>query len=426
MLVLFDAGSICYVSIVNSGNRAKRESDMMTRRRPLLLSGYLGLNRLLPGLWHGLAKQIHRHQAAERGRLPERLGHSSRPRPEGRVVWVHAESVGEVNGIANLLHDISEYSHIMMTTTTQSGADQVERLGSDRILHQFKPADTPIAVRRFLDHWRPCAALFAESDMPPVALALLRQRGIARALIAARPSRTRRKAPKIAAALLAEFDLITAVSQDVATEIETMGATVTVVENLKSWQRVQAKPLSWPSAQMDRPIWLAVSVHPEDIGIVLDAHRIILSAKPDALLVIAPRHPRSNRGWAPAEFGPVYFSDGAVPTFDAGLFVMDAFGHLPSLHRISHVSFIGGGFGTRGGHSPWEAAHAGSVILTGPDRSNNAPAYAQVPHQVIDGPDALAQAVLAGWSRTRPDPVQPVVPQGLTAAAVRDLIEGAA
>ena len=110
----------------------------MTPRRPLLLQAYLGLSRMLPSLWHGLAKQIHRHQAAKRDRFRERLGHSSIPRPSGRVIWVHAESVGEVSTVASLLHDIAEHGHIVITTTTQSGAERVESLGSERILHQFK------------------------------------------------------------------------------------------------------------------------------------------------------------------------------------------------------------------------------------------------------------------------------------------------
>src|SRR6185312_16343961 len=31
----------------------------------------------------------------ERARMQERLGEASRPRPEGRVIWVHGASVGE-------------------------------------------------------------------------------------------------------------------------------------------------------------------------------------------------------------------------------------------------------------------------------------------------------------------------------------------
>lgn len=395
----------------------------MTRRRPLLLSAYLGLSHFWPGLWHGLAAKVHSRQGSEQSRLLERHGHSDTPRPGGRLIWVHTESLGEVKGITTLLHDIAEHNYIVITTTTQSGADQVKRLASDRIQHQFKPADTPITIRRFLDHWRPCAALFAESDMPPVALALLRQRGIASALIAARPSRTRRKAPKITAALLAEFSLITAVSQDVADEIEAMGSQVAVVENLKSWQRVEATPMPWPSAQTDRPIWLAVSTHPEEHDLLFAAHDILRARYPQALLVIAPRHPKPDRSWAPKHFAPVFFSDGAQPTDTTGLFVMDAFGHLPRLHLLSHVSFIGGSLGKRGGHSPWEAASAGSYILTGPNIANNAPAYIGLKHKVVSTPQALSEAVLTAWAAPRPAPVLRNTGDSQTARAVLDMLK---
>ena len=38
-------------------------------------------------------------------------------------------------------------------------------------IHQFVPLDFPAAVRRFLDHWRPDLACFAESELWPNLLA---------------------------------------------------------------------------------------------------------------------------------------------------------------------------------------------------------------------------------------------------------------
>ncbi|WP_072246705.1 3-deoxy-D-manno-octulosonic acid transferase [Roseibaca calidilacus] len=378
---------------------------------------------MLPSLWHGLAKQIHRHQAAKRDRFRERLGHSSIPRPSGRVIWVHAESVGEVSTVASLLHDIAEHGHIVITTTTQSGAERVESLGSERILHQFKPADTPVAIGRFLDHWRPRAAVFVESDMPPVALSILRQRGIARALLAARPSGTRRRAPKIAAALLAEFDLVTASSQSVADELEGLKVKVHHVEDLKAYQSAVTEPLPWSEAQRTRPIWLAVSAHPEEYDLLFAAHDHLQAREPTALMVIAPRHPVSSRAWAPKRFAPVFFSDGHQPKDDTGLFVMDAFGHVPQLHLLSHVSFIGGSLGKRGGHSPWEAARAGSYILTGPDIANNAPAYNGLAHEIITTPNALADAVCKAWAAPRPAPILRSAKNSQTTRAVLDMLQ---
>jgi 3-deoxy-D-manno-octulosonic-acid transferase len=391
--------------------------------RPLLLSAYLTANQMLPGLWHLIARRIHTRVAAPHARQPERIGRTDMVRPDGPLIWVHAESVGEVGGIACLLHALAPHTHIVLTTNTQTGAERAIQLVSNQVIHQFKPADTRPALGRFLDHWRPDAAIFAENDMPPMSLALLKSRAIPTALIAARPSKTRRKAPRLAAALLSNFDLITASSQSVADELRKLGVRVRLIEDLKAFQGAVTDPLPWPSAQHERPIWLAVSTHAEDHELLFAAHDIVKTHDPAALLVIAPRHPSASRAWAAPRFVPVFFSDGGPPTDANGLFVMDAFGHLPRLHLLSHVSFIGGSLGKRGGHSPWEAASAGSIILTGPDIANNAPAYNGLEHKVVTTPDALADAVLAAWTMPRPAPVLRDAKDSQTARAVLEFLK---
>jgi len=344
-------------------------------------------------------------------------------RPDGPLIWVHAESVGEVNGIAMLLRALAPQMHIVLTTNTQTGADRAIQLVANQVIHQFKPADTRATMGRFLDHWCPDAAVFAESDMPPVALALMKDRAIPTALIAARPSKTRLKAPRLAAAVLAEFDLITASSQSVADELEKLQVRVRFVEDLKSYQGVVTEHMPWPKAQRQRPIWLAVSTHPEEYDLLFAAHDILKAQDPASLLVIAPRHPKPSRAWAPNRFAPVFFSDGGQPIDATGLFVMDAFGYLPRLHQLSHVSFIGGSLGKRGGHSPWEAASAGSYILTGPDIANNAPAYLGLEHRIVQTPEALADAVLEAWAAPRPAPVLRDAKNSKTARAVMELLK---
>ena len=208
----------------------------------------------------------------------------------------------------------------------------------------------------------PRAAVFVESDMPPVALSILRQRGIARALLAARPSGTRRRAPKIAAALLAEFDLVTASSQSVADELEGLKVKVHHVEDLKAYQSAVTEPLPWSEAQRTRPIWLAVSAHPEEYDLLFAAHDHLQAREPTALMVIAPRHPVSSRAWAPKRFAPVFFFRMVInQKNDTGLFVMDAFGHVPQLHLLSHVKALSA--------DPWAS---GAAIVRGKLRAQGA------------------------------------------------------
>ena len=54
------------------------------------------------------------------------------------------------------------------------------------MIHQFAPVDAPGAAARFLDHWRPGAALFVESELWPNLIVAAQARGVQLALVSAR------------------------------------------------------------------------------------------------------------------------------------------------------------------------------------------------------------------------------------------------
>ena len=100
-------------------------------------------------------------------RLPEREGITNLPRPDGRLVWVHAASVGETMSVLPVLRDLAARGPVLLTTGTVTSA----KLAAERLppgaLHQFVPLDVPAWVARFLDHWRPDVAVFVESEIWP-------------------------------------------------------------------------------------------------------------------------------------------------------------------------------------------------------------------------------------------------------------------
>ena len=112
-------------------------------------------------------------------RLPERRGESSAPRPEGPLVWLHGASVGELTAILPLIERIrSRDFSVLVTTGTTSSAGVAKQRLSPGIIHQFVPIDMPQFVTRFLDHWKPNLALFAESDLWPNLIMASSERGI--------------------------------------------------------------------------------------------------------------------------------------------------------------------------------------------------------------------------------------------------------
>lgn len=369
-----------------------------------LLWAYRGLTSGLPALLTALARRAHARQGAAPDRLGERFGQATLSRPDGPLIWCHAASVGEVQTLAALAASLAAHGSLLVTTATKTGAARAASALPPDTLHQFQPIDTPTAVNRFLDHWQPDMAVFSEADMPPNMLRTLKTRAVPCALVAARPSRTRRRAPKSARALLANFDVLTAASPTVAKELETLGLRVDAVEDLKALRPLNATPPDWPEAQRTRPLWLAASTHAEDLPLVFDACDRLLETHPDTLLILAPRHPREDRDWLPDRYTARFASDGGEPDDATQIFVMDLMGQLPGLHALTKVTYLGGGNGTRGGHSPWEAAAAGNVILTGPDIANNAPAFGQVGYKIPQDASELAKLIQTAWLQPRPAP----------------------
>jgi 3-deoxy-D-manno-octulosonic-acid transferase len=117
-------------------------------------------------------------------RIGERLGRTRVERPTGPLVWVHAASVGE--GLAALLlieniHDRYPAVQFLLTTGTVTSAALLAPQLPSFVVHQFAPVDLPVVAQRFLDRWRPDAALLLESEFWPNLL-----RGLARMIPAKR------------------------------------------------------------------------------------------------------------------------------------------------------------------------------------------------------------------------------------------------
>ena len=79
-------------------------------------------------------------------RFNERLGLCKRPRPEGKLYWMHGASVGEAVSmlplIDKLLKEDPELS-IMVTTGTLTSAEIMAKRLPPRAFHQFIPFDVP-------------------------------------------------------------------------------------------------------------------------------------------------------------------------------------------------------------------------------------------------------------------------------------------
>ncbi len=315
-----------------------------------------------------------------RGRLTERRGIDPTPRPPGRLIWLHAASVGETLSILPVLPALSEgVSTIVLTTGTVTSArllaQRLDPLLAGRVLHRFAPLDVPRWAARFLDHWRPDAAAFVESELWPNQLAACRARGIPTMLINARLSDRSlarwRRAPRLAQHVLGGFARVQPRSGTDAERLRALGCCrVGEPADLK----LAAPPLPVDETELQRlqdllpgrPIWLAASTHPGEDKLILGVHRTLVADHPGLLTIIAPRHP--ERGGTISAAG--YRSRGEDPP-EEGVWVADTLGELGLLYRLAGIAFIGRSLlPPGGGQNPLEPARLGCAIAVGPHTGN--------------------------------------------------------
>ncbi len=357
-----------------------------------LQRAYAALARLaLP-----FALRVERRKLAEAGtleRFAEKRGVAGQVRPKGRLIWFHAASVGESLSVLSLIGQLAERlpdAAFLITSGTPTSADLVAQRMPPRCRHQFAPLDAPGPVARFLDHWRPDAAVFVESELWPNMLRQTATRGVPMALLNARMSARSaarwRKTPATARALLGGFRLIVTQNAAMAQTMRDLGAAPErVVEgvNLKSMSAplpVDAGLVAdMRTALGGRPVWVASSTHEGEEEIVLAAHEGLLTRWPDLCLILAPRHPARREAVAAhiaAQGWPVpRRSAGVWPEPGAPVYLADSLGELGAWYALTDVVFLGGSLREIGGHNPFEVAQAGAAIVSGRHVANFAETF---------------------------------------------------
>lgn len=321
-------------------------------------------------------------------RLSERLGRAGLARPAGELVWIHGASVGECLSVLPLIGRLllnPDRSVLVTSGTITSAALMRERLPA-RAFHQFVPVDTQPAVGRFLDHWRPQAALFVDSEFWPNLLAAAHKRGIRTALVNGRMSERSfggwRRAPASARRVLGCLDVCLAQDETSAVRLRRLGAPdVRVTGNLKADAEPTpvdaAKRADLARALGARPILLAASTHRGEDEILLPAHDALRRHYPDLITVIAPRHPdrAADIAMLCGARKCSRRSQGALPSSDTALYIVDTIGELALFYAIAPFAFIGGSLVPHGGQNPLEAARLFRPVMAGPYTDNFATAF---------------------------------------------------
>ena len=340
---------------------------------------------------------------------------------EQQCIWVHAVSVGEVQAAAALVNTLRErYPDIpiVVTTFTPTGAGRARALFRDRAHVRYLPFDLPGAVRRFFKKVKPRIAVIFETELWPNLYHECGRRRVplvlASARISARSVGRYRRLGALFRETLAQGVVIAAQGEADANRFRSLGSnpgSTYVTGNLKFDFSVPADIGERGRVLREyyapgRQVWVAGSTHgggEEDA--LIEAQKLVRSRLPNALLVMAPRHP--NRfGEVAAQLvsrGVRFIRRSQTPAAgaigEADILLLDSLGELLDFYAAGDVAFVGGSLVPIGGHNLLEPAALGMPILTGPHNSNSAEAarvlISSGAAQVAENPQDLADKVVA-------------------------------
>jgi 3-deoxy-D-manno-octulosonic-acid transferase len=390
----------------------------------LAYSALLTLGLVLSSPWWLLrmaTTQRYREGLRQRlGVVPARLVAAVQGR---RVVWVHAVSVGEVLAASQLVGELEaalgEGFRVVISTTTRTGqALARERFGAERVF--YMPLDFAFSVRAYLRALKPGALVLMESELWPRMLSECARRGVpvivANARVSDRSFARAMRMQWIWGRVMRKPALWLAQSEEDALRLVIVGVRaerVQVAGNMK--YDIRAPKLSrvpeWIRAVAEgRSIFVAGSTVegvPAEEELVIGAWQQWLRAEPNALLVLAPRHPErfgvveellQPFRYVKASERAVRGEEEMVPSRGIEIVLLDTIGDLAAVYGIADVAFLGGSLIRRGGHNPLEPAQFGVPVVMGTSFENFRDVVAKMQEasgiRMVQDPDELGAAVV--------------------------------
>lgn len=311
----------------------------------------------------------------------QRLGRS--PALEG-VLWVHAVSMGETICIIPLVRSfIAQHGpqSVFMTTMTATGAAYLKKT-LPQVPQAYVPYDIPCIWQRFFRRGIPKLLVLVETELWPNLLVACQKRHIpifiANARLSPRSTKRYQKLPHHYWAPIVQVAAQSALDMERFKIIGIPAERVACVGNLKFDLTIRPEVITTGAALRqawgNRPVWIAASTHEGEEAAALQAHADILKIFPNALLVIAPRHPerfyRVHALICKEGYTVARRSQEEPCTSDTAVYLADTLGELLNFYAVADVALVAGSLTPVGGHNPLEPAALGVPVLMGPEVFN--------------------------------------------------------
>ena len=318
-------------------------------------------------------------------RFLEKFGFFSKKRKGGKVLWFHTVSVGELLSIISIIDKLEKdkrISQILVTTTTLTSAKLFQKFNFKKTIHQFFPIDNDLITKKFIKYWKPCLAIFVDSEIWPNMLTNLDKQSIKKILLNARVSkksyRKWKLLGKFSKNLFKKFDCTFPQNFESKRYLKKLEVKkIRFLGNLKfSQKKILNDKLDKKLIKLIRTkkVWCAASTHDGEENICLKVHNKLIRKYKNLMLIIIPRHiVRANsilKDISAFNLKPHLHSNKGEADPKTNVYLVDTYGETELFFNLCKNVFIGKSLTAFGGQNPLEPARHNCSIIHGPNVSN--------------------------------------------------------
>ena len=318
-------------------------------------------------------------------RFKEKFCFFSEKRTDGKVLWFHGASVGELQSIVPLLERLEKnkiIKQILVTSNTLSSSKIVKNFKLKKVIHQFFPIDTNFHSKKFIEYWKPSLVFFIDSEIWPNMINNLNRKNVGINLINARITKKTFKRwrlfPSFSKKIFTKFNLCLSASTESQSFCKKLGIKrPKFYGNLKFSQSENESIFLKKGVQKlikARKVWCASSTHETEEKLCGLIHKELKKKYKDLLTIIIPRHiDRANSVKDELENINLkvhtHKSNKKIDK-EIDIYLVDVYGLTKSFFSISKNIFLGGSIINHGGQNPLEATRYGCNVIHGPHVSN--------------------------------------------------------
>ena len=318
----------------------------------------------------------------DKKRFLEKFSITSKKRKNGFLIWFHGSSVGEILSVIPLIKHYEKdksVRQILITSSTLSSSKILKKFKFKKTIHQFYPIDHIFFTKKFLQYWKPCAAIFVESEIWPYMFKNLNDNEIPLILLNARlTKKTFKRWFKIrffSSNIFNKIKIAYPQNSETIYYLKKLNVKkVKFIGNLKfSESKLDRKIViqkTFENQFKKRLIWCASSTHANEELECAKTHKKLREKVKNLITIIIPRHIHRKDEILDQinslKLKVVCHSSNKKIDSSTDIYLVDTYGETKKFYKISNIVFLGGSLIKHGGQNPIEPARLGKSIIHGP------------------------------------------------------------